>query len=291
MKPDYSHFLITLFNLRLWDADKHSAPTGTDAWLSARCDLFERYCLPSVAAQKCGHGFTWLVMFDAGTPAAVRRRIEEWRRLCPALTPCFFTADEVKGFHGTPVGRQVKFINAAIAPCLTGSEQWVITTNLDNDDALAVDALERIQHEFERQPRAVVISLVDGWQYFPAMRAAIAMTYPHNHFLSMTEPAAPELTTIESLSHREARRLYTVADLEGAPGWLEIVHEGNVSNDMRITSRIGYHVLHGATSLRRFGIELDFSASSQRRANFRLLGHFFKIAAWRLRRKIFRRRR
>lgn len=284
----YSHFLITLFNLKLWEADKHAAPTGTCEWLDRRCDLFERYCLPSVAAQRCGHPFTWLVMFDADTPPHVRSRIERWREVCPALTPCFFTAAEVSGFHGVSVGRQVEFINRAIVPCLTGGEQWVITTNLDNDDALAVDALGRIQHEFEREPREAVISLVNGRQYFPALRAVIAMTYPHNHFLSMAEKASPRLVTIESLSHREARRLYKVADLEGASGWLEIVHQGNVSNELRITSRIRYKTLRGAVTLRGFGIPLDFSAREQRAGNLRLLGHFFKIAVWRLRRKLFR---
>lgn len=283
---EYSHFLITLFNLKLWEADKHSSPTGTSEWLSARCDLFERYCLPSVASQRCRHPFIWLVMFDAGTPDDVRQRIARWQLACPQLTPCYFTADEVRGFHGSSRGRQVRFINAAIASKLSGRERWVITTNLDNDDSLAVDALARIQAEFERAPRQCVVSLTEGWQYFPAWSAVIAMTYPHNHFLSMAEPMAEELTTIESLSHREARRLYDVTDLGGDPGWMEVVHDCNVSNELRITSRIKYHRLWGEVSLKRFGIATVFSASHQRRANLRLFRHFFKIAFWRLKRKI-----
>lgn len=283
---EYSHFLITLFNLKLWESDKHDAPTGTSEWLKTRCDLFERFCLPSVAAQKCGHEFTWLVMFDADTPADVRARIASWQRICPALSPCYFTAEEVKGFHGSSRGRQVKFINSAIRRFLTGREKWVITTNLDNDDSLATDALARVQIEFESRPRMTVISLTEGWQYFPTWRAVIAMTYPHNHFLSMAEPIKSELTTIESLSHREARRLYEVTDLGGDPGWMEVVHGCNVSNELRITSRISYHRLWGTVSLSRFGLDTVFTASHQRRANLRLFLHFFKIAVWRLKRKI-----
>ena len=72
---NYSHFIITRFNLNLYAQDKHDLPTRTDRWLEHRFEVFERYCLPSVAAQTSGN-FTWLCLFDAATPEPYRSRIE-----------------------------------------------------------------------------------------------------------------------------------------------------------------------------------------------------------------------
>lgn len=282
-----AHFVITLFNLALWDADKHHSPTRTAAWLDRRCDLFETFCLPSMMAQKGARALrAWLVFFDASTPEPVRRRVEDWRRLCPALTPLFFTADQVRGFTGTSMGRRVDFITSAIDSLLTTADRLVITTNLDNDDALASDALARIE---DAAREGCVISLTRGWQYFTAISAVTAMTYPHNHFLSLCERTGSPLRTIESMSHRRARQHYQVIDLDGAPGWLEVVHDSNVSNELRITSRIRYRRLRGAVSLAPFGLDLSFTPAEQRRANRRLTLLFVRVALWRLRRKLFRR--
>ena len=45
---NYSHFIITRFNLNLYAQDKHDLPTRTDRWLEHRFEVFERYCLPSI---------------------------------------------------------------------------------------------------------------------------------------------------------------------------------------------------------------------------------------------------
>lgn len=47
----FEHLIITRFNLNLYARDKHDAPTRTERWLEHRFEIFERYCLPSVAAQ------------------------------------------------------------------------------------------------------------------------------------------------------------------------------------------------------------------------------------------------
>lgn len=76
---NYSHFIITRFNLNLYAQDKHDLPTRTDRWLEHRFEVFERYCLPSVAAQTSGN-FTWLCLFDAATP-------EPYRAVSKAIRP------------------------------------------------------------------------------------------------------------------------------------------------------------------------------------------------------------
>lgn len=63
----FEHLIITRFNLNLYARDKHDAPTRTERWLAHRFEVFERYCLPSVAAQT-NPNFRWLCLFDAATP-------------------------------------------------------------------------------------------------------------------------------------------------------------------------------------------------------------------------------
>ena len=79
------------FNLNLYAQDKHDLPTRTDRWLEHRFEVFERYCLPSVAAQTSGN-FTWLCLFDAATPESCRRRIEGYKARCPQFEAVYYTA-------------------------------------------------------------------------------------------------------------------------------------------------------------------------------------------------------
>lgn len=88
---NYSNFIITRFNLNLYAQDKHDLPTRTDRWLEHRFEVFERYCLPSVAAQTSGN-FTWLCLFDAATPESCRRRIEGYKARCPQFEAVYYTA-------------------------------------------------------------------------------------------------------------------------------------------------------------------------------------------------------
>ena len=78
----FEHLIITRFNLNLYARDKHDAPTRTERWLAHRFEVFERYCLPSVAAQT-NPNFRWLCLFDAATPAAYRRRIGGYQSAVP----------------------------------------------------------------------------------------------------------------------------------------------------------------------------------------------------------------
>ena len=61
----FEHLIITRFNLNLYARDKHDAPTRTERWLEHRFEIFERYCLPSVAAQT-NPNFRWLCLFRRG---------------------------------------------------------------------------------------------------------------------------------------------------------------------------------------------------------------------------------
>lgn len=250
---NYSHFIITRFNLNLYAQDKHDLPTRTDRWLEHRFEVFERYCLPSVAAQTSGN-FTWLCLFDAATPESCRRRIEGYKARCPQFEAVYYTAAQAANLTEIYARRLQRTCRA------TGREEnpppkLLITTNLDNDDAFSSDVVELLQRELRPAPGKRIYSLLYGYQYFTDRRFALKMRYTNNHFLTLVEPFDAHTETIISYRHTKAIRQLPTTYLSTARGkWLEIVHEDNVSNDFRINIKVWYIPLLYGRSFADFGL-------------------------------------
>ena len=266
----FKHFLITLFNVRLWDVDKKNNPTRTDEWMEDRFDMFEKFCLPSVAAQS-NRNFIWICLFDSETPQKYIDRINSFRERVPMLTPCLTDI----------VGREalVPAINEIISGYVSPDDRYVITTNLDNDDAIRYDMIERLQSLIGEDSANKIYSLNLGYQYFASMKLAIKMKYPHNHFLTLVEPAGQEYKTILGFSHVKARKLYTPVDIMETPYWIEFVHGNNVNNDIRITSRIKYYPIFRSVDFGGFGLNISLTG---RRNTFNSLVRFPAIWLCRL---------
>ncbi|MBY8850425.1 putative rhamnosyl transferase, partial [Saccharothrix sp. MB29] len=66
------HVVLTRFNLPSVGAE--SVVRAQEGWLTKRVGLFERYCLPSVAAQTSSD-FRWLIYFDPESPQWLKDRI------------------------------------------------------------------------------------------------------------------------------------------------------------------------------------------------------------------------
>ena len=209
------HMVLTRFNVQA------SITGGRDvtsrAWLEPRIELFERFCLPSMQAQS--PGYEWLVWFDARTPDDLRRRIE-------AHTG--YTAIWVDGVHDTL--RAVRDI-AARAPA---QATHLITTRLDNDDALADGYLGAVRAALAHKGDAFVnfplgYQWCDGRLYFSIHRS--------NPFLSYVEPLerAQENLGIRSVwhgNHDWARHAGRLTQVWTRPMWLQVLHGGNVANEL-----------------------------------------------------------
>lgn len=131
MQPSqYHHVLFTRFNVRWTDA--YPYPGHDPAWLRDRFVLFERFCLPSVRAQSC-QDFTWLVFFDTETPEPFRHRINEYAKELPVFVPVF-----VPKFS-------VDVLTEALGDRQYLAREYLVTSRLDNDDALAANYMARVQ--------------------------------------------------------------------------------------------------------------------------------------------------
>ena len=126
---DLDHIFLTRFNLP--SGGHESLVRAQEGWLQQRVELFEMYCLPSVLTQTSSN-FHWIVYFDPQSPDWLRQRISEWRRNS-VLTPIYRATVVRTEMHGdilSTIGKR-------------GGD--LLTTNLDNDDGLASDFVERLQ--------------------------------------------------------------------------------------------------------------------------------------------------
>ena len=291
---NYKHFVITLFNLQFgsteekrnyWHKDKRGISTQTEAWLQKRFELFDRYCFPSMKGQTT-QDFIWLCLFDSNTSDVYKSKVEKYKEQMPQFCPLFFSAEEAKEFNYSDEKERARFIRRAVASFLTKEDMYVITTNLDNDDCFHKDALKTIQRYFLDSPREVLYSMNLGLQYFVKRKAFLKMRYPHNHFLSLVERTDTDFRTIEFYGHASARKELETTDIFEIPYWIEIVHDQNVSNELRITSRVRYSFPLKTCTLSDYGLAVRFSWIRNVINMLWFSLYFLRIAVWRLCRKM-----
>jgi len=208
------HVFLTRFNLP--SPGPESYVRAQDGWLQNRVDLFERYTVPSIRRQTVAGSFHWLVFLDCQSP--------QW--LIDRLEPL---VDE--GLFHPVFGEE--FSNAAIvgeAQAVSGRRsEMLLTTNLDNDDALAVDFAERL-HALVRPGERTALYLADGLILHG--NAAYLRRDSANAFVSVAEPwEGAESVWCEW--HNLLRERMPVRSVRGRPGWLQVVHGRNVSNRVR----------------------------------------------------------
>ena len=214
------HVLLTRFNLATTGRER--ALRDDPAWLADRFDLFERYCLPSVASQTDDR-FDWMIFFDEHTADWARGRIEQAQRIVP------FHAVFTPMFGGDGWGR---FTRLLVGPPVL--ERFIVTSNLDNDDGLAVDYVARIHAAVAASrfaPTPYAINFAQGVVLCGGAR------YLHRHlsnaFTNLVEADGPAIRTANTIRHMELKRHVPVIQDDGPPAWLQVVHGGNVSNRAR----------------------------------------------------------
>ncbi len=253
------HILITRFNLKLYDRDKNNAPTRTVGWLEHRFDIFEYYCLPSVAGQTCP-GFTWICLFDKETPVEYKKRIASYQDICPQFTPVFYDEKQTAN-----LAYSLRDTIMELGAVQNEPPQYILTTNLDNDDSLSKYAISELQKTAERHGYdGKIYSWLSGYQYFEKERLVVKMHYTNNHFLTLAEPYSAEIQTILSYNHAMAIKQLPFVFVKTKQGmWLETVHRDNVSNELRINSKVLYIPILKGFKFKDFGFDLHLSCLSQ----------------------------
>ncbi|GGJ26527.1 glycosyltransferase [Paenarthrobacter histidinolovorans] len=207
------HVLLTRFNLP--SRGFESLVRAKEGWLRDRIALFEHYCLPSVKAQ-ANQDFRWIIYFDPESPAWLLDRVQDLNR-DGTFVPLFRT--EVSPSELLEDIRTV-----------TGGERGtLLTTNLDNDDGLSIDFVDRVQKAAEN-PGTTAIYLVSGLVMGDG--SVYLRNDPRNAFCSVSAPWSDPVTCWAAWHNRLGQSM-DVTTLRGSPGWLQLVHDHNVSNRIR----------------------------------------------------------
>ncbi len=213
------HFILTRFNLRLsglshnLESDKFGAKVDRDQWLEHRFELFERFCLPSMVAQK-NQDFRWLLFFDEATAGPFRDRIERARTSCQQIQAFYIKGTNIHDY----VMDQVDAVTSVL-----------ITTRMDNDDAFHEDALRVIRNQVGSGDRDLCVNLRYGLELTGTEAEVISHKY--NPFSSLIEARKERgFVTIFGSSHSKTRRLAPVRQIYSTPYWLRVIHDRNITN-------------------------------------------------------------
>ena len=218
------HFLITRFNLkgkknlkgnRLFD------PLSKE-WLDKRVQLFSNYCLPSVKNQT-NKEFIWLVCFDIDTPKAYLPVIENIKKDFKNFTPIY-----VDGFGGLK-----DKIQESIQTKITSTDDFIITTRIDNDDIIHQDFIKSIQEAYKPETNTL-IDLRKGYQFIIDEKTTSLrlFTLAYNPFLSLIE-SADNYKTIIAEEHRYWKTLPNIIINSNKHLWIQVVHDQNLLNRKR----------------------------------------------------------
>jgi hypothetical protein len=212
MLDGLAHVLLTRFNLPSGGVEARIR--ASEAWLRDRLDLFDRYCAPSVAAQTTP-GVRWIIYLDPQSPAWLVDTMARYagHGLCNPI------------YRAEVPQSALRSDLRMVAP----HARTIVTTNLDNDDALAVDFSERVRQTTrggERRALYFVNGLIKGPD------GVYSRTDRVNAFCSVVEPSESPMTCWVDWHNRLGRHM-PVTEVGGAPAWLQVVHGANVSNRVR----------------------------------------------------------
>ena len=221
------HVILTRFNLP--SVGVESLIRAHDGWLRARVELFEHYCLPSVRAQS-DLDFSWIIYFDPESPAWLMEWIDTQR-------------DEGI-FH--PVFRasvSTPQLLSDIGELIGTPRSWLMTTNLDNDDAIALDFVARL-HAIAPPTERTAVYLSNG--LIASQDDLYLRTDRHNAFCSVIEPWDRPVTCWADWHNRLSLQM-SARSIGGPPAWLQVIHGSNVSNRVRgrLVSPAAYRGLFG----------------------------------------------
>lgn len=222
----FNHFFLTKFNVRSFPELK---PGCEPAWLEKRFKLFDQFCFPSVHKQS-NQNFKWLVFFDVDTPQDFKQKIsayaKQWENFVPVYLDC-----------PLPYGEFPDEVRKVVRQHIPEDCEYLITTWLDNDDAIHKDYVQMIQDNFSQQESETInfffgYQLADGKLYFDFELA--------NHFISLIEKYNPE--SFNTCLCRPHKELYEVCKsakkIFCKPVWIEVVHGSNYMNVYRRGFRV-----------------------------------------------------
>lgn len=212
-----THVIQTRFNLAT--PGREDAIRNRPGWLEERFAMFEDICLPSIAAQTC-KDFVWIIYFDKDTPQVFKDRVEKLREVVPFI-PYYTGLFAAEGW------------NRSIGEVLQDRTPLLLTTRLDNDDALANDHIARVQDLAKQHASKAPLCINFTHGFIRSGPAIYGVYHKSNAFFSRLCAWEDDMRTAMSIVHLTISDHGAVIQADQPGAWLQVVHGGNVSNKVR----------------------------------------------------------
>jgi len=233
---EIKHFIVTRYNLQLakklevlkrnegWDLGP------PDAWMEHRMGLFSKYCYPSVVGQT-NQNFTWIILCDPATAPVYRDQLYELIR--PNIWFSLFQVDPFE-FEEDRVGWNNVLVRINE---LAEDYEVVLTTRLDNDDALRADYVDIMQTIALTRFREsgldqLLINMKNGYKYDIYSGEMYSVSMHNSQFQTLIESKKPARTIIGLGNHSTAHERCVTFQMEEA-GWMQILHDRNIYNRVK----------------------------------------------------------
>lgn len=210
-KPD--HFVVTRFNVQTAGRERKIATQP--GWLEHRIELFCAYTLPSMLAQTTD-AFRWIIYFDRDTPDDAKAWAEQAISSHPHFEALF-----VKDWSHRMVIDDIRARSDA---------SRILSTRIDNDDAVSTRFVQRIQEWGAAAPDNAVMVPARG---FVLSSNILYERLDHTAPFGSRVEASDAFETIWSVPHVEIEKMDHVDHLADEPLWIQVVHGRNVSNRVR----------------------------------------------------------
>ncbi len=282
MNNDILHIIMTRFNLalskKLWALKEKAVDLelkarankylGTsEEWMDHRLEIFERYCFPSIANQT-NQNFKWLILCD---PQETLPRHEEKLKTFSRPNIFITAASSTDPFDGmVDLSKGVrggwgKIVKDIIKLADSEDYQYLLTTRLDNDDALNVLYIDYMQtkmlDKFKQGEGDLLINL-EGGVKLDTNTGQYYMSRMHNsQFQTLIEEISIRKTPIRTVmglgNHSTAHQRCKTYQDKDFLGWLQVIHPRNIHNRIKPGDKL---LSNPAGDM--FGIEVKIEHSS-----------------------------
>lgn len=225
-----AYYILTRFNTGLYSAHRKGKRYGRmltrDQWMQQRMQLFCNICVPSIKAQTC-QDFVWLLAVDPRTPRNYIVMIKEVLKGIPYILLNNTLSHARKGDATVHFKQHVK------ERVIVDTPDYLITTRLDNDDALNKNFVAKVrEHLIGKETQ--ILDFPIGWS-LSWIHKKIRPIHPRvcTHFLSIGEFVhhPGKILTAFACTHGSAAKRFLVEQAEkDTPMWLETCHGHNLAN-------------------------------------------------------------
>jgi hypothetical protein len=184
-------------------------------------------------ARQTNRDWTWVVLVNSRDPF-LAKRLDVFRRAAPALTPIYWEPGELAGAPWDPNAERTTLVQkvaatayrAPWAEALGDRGELILQTRLDDDDGLALDALERTRAAARRRRDRTVLMQPVGYRVWRGRCSKVR--HDTNAMHSLLTPAGDELG-IYDYGHRRVAAVAPVVTVDEEPAWLWARHQDTIS--------------------------------------------------------------